>query len=63
VVKVAEPTTHIVSEQDVETNRPSTLTIELALSPVEGVDSRDEEITTVRVGGQAVPVAEGIVKF
>jgi trans-2,3-dihydro-3-hydroxyanthranilate isomerase len=62
-VEVTEPTTHIVSEQGAEINRPSILYIELALSPVEAVDSSGEEFTAVRVGGQAVPVAEGIVKF
>jgi trans-2,3-dihydro-3-hydroxyanthranilate isomerase len=54
-VEVTEPTTHIVSEQGAEINRPSTLYVE--------VDSRGEEIATVRVGGQVVPVAEGVVRF
>jgi predicted PhzF superfamily epimerase YddE/YHI9 len=36
-------------------NRPSTLHIE--------VDSAGEEVTTVRVGGQVVLVAEGVVRF
>ena len=62
-VEVTEPTTYIVSEQGAEINRPSTLCIELALSPVEGVNSRGGEITTVRVGGQVVVVAEGTVRF
>jgi hypothetical protein len=43
--------------------RPSTLYVELALSPVEGVDSRGNGITAVRVGGQVVLVAEGVVRF
>lgn len=52
-VPVAEPTTYIVSEQGAEINRPSMLYVE--------VDSRGEEITAVRVGGQVVLVAEGTV--
>jgi len=54
-VPVTEPTTHILSEQGAEIGRPSTLYIE--------VDSVGEEITAVRVGGQVVPVAEGMVRF
>lgn len=27
------------------------------------VELADEEVTTVRVGGQVVPVAEGVVRF
>ena len=54
-VEVTEPTTCIVSEQGAEINRPSTLYVE--------VDSRGEEITAVRVGGQVVLVAEGIVRL
>ena len=54
-VKVTEPTTYIVSEQGTEINRPSMLYVE--------VDSKGEEITAVRVGGQVVLVAEGVVRF
>ena len=54
-VPVAEPTTFLISEQGVEIGRPSTLYVE--------VDRFGEEITAVRVGGQVVPVAEGIVRF
>ena len=50
-----EPTVHILSEQGAEMGRPSTLTVE--------VDRRGEEITGVRVGGQVVAVAEGVVRF
>jgi trans-2,3-dihydro-3-hydroxyanthranilate isomerase len=50
-VEMAEPTTYIVSEQGTEIDRPSTLYIE--------VDSMGETISTVRVGGQVVAVAEG----
>ena len=54
-VEVTEPTTHILSEQGEEINRPSTLYVE--------VDSLGDEVTAVRVGGQVVPVAEGLVRF
>ena len=54
-VPVTEPTTHILSEQGAEMGRPSTLHVE--------VDSKGEEITAVRVGGQVIPVAEGVVRF
>ena len=53
-VEVTEPTTHILSEQGAEINRPSTLYVE--------VDSAGEEVTAVRVGGQVVLVAEGVVR-
>ena len=54
-VEVTEPTTHILSEQGAEMNRPSTLYVE--------VDSTGDEVATVRVGGQVVLVAEGVVRF
>ena len=54
-VPVTAPTTYIVSEQGAEINRPSTVYVE--------VDSAGEEITAVRVGGQVVPVIEGVVRF
>jgi trans-2,3-dihydro-3-hydroxyanthranilate isomerase len=54
-VSVTEPTTYIFSEQGAEIDRPSTLYDE--------VDSAGEEITAVRVGGQVVLVAEGVVRF
>jgi trans-2,3-dihydro-3-hydroxyanthranilate isomerase len=54
-VPVTEPTTHVLSEQGAEINRPSTLYVE--------VDSLGDEVTAVRVGGQVVPVAEGVVRF
>ena len=55
VVDVTEPTTHIVSEQGLEIGRPSTLTIE--------VDGAGRNITAVRVGGQAVMMAEATIRF
>ena len=54
-VPVTEPTTHIVSEQGAEINRPSTLYVE--------VDSAGEEVAAMRVGGQVVPIAKGVVWF
>jgi trans-2,3-dihydro-3-hydroxyanthranilate isomerase len=54
-VEVTEPTTYIVSEQGAEISRPSTVHVE--------VDSKGDEITAVRVGGQVVPVLEGVVRF
>ncbi|MDY7075574.1 MAG: PhzF family phenazine biosynthesis protein [Chloroflexota bacterium] len=54
-VSVTGPTIHIVSEQGAEISRPSTLYVE--------VDLGDEEPTAVRVGGQVVLVAEGVVRF
>jgi trans-2,3-dihydro-3-hydroxyanthranilate isomerase len=54
-IPVTEPTTHVVSEQGAEINRPGTLYVE--------VDSEGKEITAVRVGGQVVSVAEGMVRF
>jgi trans-2,3-dihydro-3-hydroxyanthranilate isomerase len=49
------PTIHIVSEQGAEMGRPSTLYVE--------VDRQGTEVTAVRVGGQVVLVAEGVVRF
>jgi trans-2,3-dihydro-3-hydroxyanthranilate isomerase len=54
-VPITPPTTHILSEQGAELGRPSHLYVE--------VDSTDGEVTGVRVGGQVVLVAEGIVRF
>jgi trans-2,3-dihydro-3-hydroxyanthranilate isomerase len=54
-VPVMVPTTYLVSEQGAELDRPSTLYVE--------VDGQGDEIAAVRVGGQVVPVAEGVVRF
>ena len=54
-VPITGPTVHILSEQGAEIGRPSTLYVE--------VDSRGVEITAVRVGGQVVPILEGVVRF
>jgi len=50
-----DPTTYIVSEQGIEMGRPSILHIE--------VDSFDGQVSQVRVGGQVVAVAEGVVRL
>jgi trans-2,3-dihydro-3-hydroxyanthranilate isomerase len=55
IVTLAHPTVHIVSEQGLELGRPSTLYVE--------VDHSGGEVTTVRVGGQTVWIAEGVVRF
>jgi trans-2,3-dihydro-3-hydroxyanthranilate isomerase len=55
VVPVTEPTVYIVSEQGAEIGRPSTLYVE--------VDVTGGDIAVVRVGGQVVPIAEGVVRF
>jgi trans-2,3-dihydro-3-hydroxyanthranilate isomerase len=52
---ISEPTTFLVSEQGAEIGRPSTLYVE--------VDGEGQEIGAVRVGGQVVAVAEGVVRF
>lgn len=54
-VPVAEPTTYIVSEQGAEMGRPSMLYAE--------VDLVGGEIAAVRLGGQVVPVAKGVIRF
>jgi predicted PhzF superfamily epimerase YddE/YHI9 len=54
-VPITEPTTCILSEQGAEMGRPGKLRAE--------VDLDGKVITTVRVGGQVVPVAEGVVRF
>lgn len=54
-VPVTDGTSYIISEQGAEVGRPSTLYVE--------VDSEGDEISAVRVGGNVVPVAEGVVRF
>ncbi len=54
-IALTEPTTHIISEQGSEIHRPSKLYVE--------VDHTNEGIQAVRVGGQVLLVAEGVVKF
>jgi trans-2,3-dihydro-3-hydroxyanthranilate isomerase len=55
VIAPREPTTHIISEQGLEMGRPSLVHVE--------VDSQDGQVSEVRVGGQVVPVAEGVVSL
>jgi len=54
-VPVTEPTTHIVTEQGAEINRPSRIFIE--------VDSDGGEVLAVRVGGEVVSVLEGVLSL
>jgi trans-2,3-dihydro-3-hydroxyanthranilate isomerase len=54
-VPITRPTTMIQSEQGAELGRPSTLYVE--------IDSDGSRVTSVRVGGQVVPIAEGVVRF
>jgi len=54
-IPLTAPTVHIKSEQGMEIGRPSTLFVE--------VDHTEGEIAAVRVGGQVVLVAEGVVRF
>jgi trans-2,3-dihydro-3-hydroxyanthranilate isomerase len=54
-VPVDGPTVHLLSEQGAEIGRPSLLTIE--------VDTAGEDISAVRVGGQAVLMIEGTISF
>lgn len=54
-VPLTTPTVYIKSEQGMEIDRPSTLFVE--------VDHTDGEITAVRVGGETVLVAEGVLRF
>lgn len=51
----AEPTAHIVVEQGYEMGRPSSIHVE--------VDADDSGPVEVRVGGKAVEVAEGVLRF
>ena len=54
VVEVA-PTTELIIEQGYEIERPSTILVQ--------VESDDDMIQSVKVGGQCVMVAEGVLKF
>ncbi len=54
-VPSAATTVSIVSEQGAELGRPSKLYVD--------VEVDGEEITAVRVGGQVVPVIDGVVRF
>ncbi len=54
-VQLTTPTVYIQSEQGIEIGRPSTLYVE--------VDHVRGEVQAVRVGGQVVPMAEGVLRF
>ena len=55
VFPVTLPTTHLTSVQGVEMGRPSRLTLE--------IDGEPGAISMVRVGGEVVPVIEGVLRF
>jgi trans-2,3-dihydro-3-hydroxyanthranilate isomerase len=55
VIPYKDSPVHIISEQGIEIGRPSTLYVE--------VEHIDGQPNIIRVGGQVVLVAEGIVKF
>lgn len=55
IVPAAPPTTVLVAEQGIEMGRPSRITIE--------VDGEPGAIRMVRVGGQVVPLIEGVLAW
>lgn len=55
IIDATPPTTYITSEQGIEAGRPSTIYIE--------VDGQPGDITMVRVGGEVVLLAEGVMAW
>ncbi|UCG25760.1 MAG: PhzF family phenazine biosynthesis protein [Chloroflexota bacterium] len=55
IIDATPPTTYITSEQGIEAGRPSTIYIE--------VDGPPGDITMVRVGGEVVPLIEGVMEW
>lgn len=55
IVEATSPTTVITSEQGIETGRPSTIHIE--------VDGLPGDISMIRVGGEVVPLIEGVLAW
>jgi trans-2,3-dihydro-3-hydroxyanthranilate isomerase len=55
VIEATPPTTHMVSEQGIETGRPSRIYIE--------VDGEPDDITMVRVAGEVVPLVESVMEW
>lgn len=55
IIPATVPTTHILAEQGLEMQRPSRLSIE--------VDGTPGAIGMVRVGGQAVPLIDGVLRW
>jgi trans-2,3-dihydro-3-hydroxyanthranilate isomerase len=53
IIAATSPTTYITSEQGIETGRPSTIYIE--------VDGQPGDISMVRVGGEVVPLVNGVM--
>jgi trans-2,3-dihydro-3-hydroxyanthranilate isomerase len=55
IVPATPPTTHLIAEQGLEMERPSRLSIE--------VDGEPGAIRMVRVGGEVVPLIEGVLEW
>lgn len=55
IIPATAPTTYLVSEQGIEMHRPSRITIE--------VDGGPGAISMVRVGGEVVPLIEGVLEW
>ena len=55
IIAATPPTTYITSEQGIEAGRPSTIYIE--------VDGSPGDISMVRVGGEAVPLINGVMAW
>lgn len=55
IINATPPTTYITSEQGIEAGRPSTIYIE--------VDGPPGDIAMVRVGGEVVPLIEGVLQW
>ena len=55
IIEATLPTTYITAEQGIEAGRPSTLYIE--------VDGSAGDISMVRVGGEVVPLIEGVMSW
>jgi trans-2,3-dihydro-3-hydroxyanthranilate isomerase len=55
IITATPPTTYITSEQGIEARRPSTIYIE--------VDGPPGDISMVRVGGEVVPLINGVIEW
>ncbi len=55
LVQAVPPTTHIISEQGIEMSRPSRIEIE--------VDGEPGSIAMIRVGGEVIPMIEGVINW
>ncbi|MBN1201679.1 MAG: PhzF family phenazine biosynthesis protein [Anaerolineae bacterium] len=55
IVTATPPTTHLLAEQGIEIGRPSRISIE--------VDGTPDDVAMVRVGGEVVPLIEGVLRW